>query len=828
MKKTLGILFLVFAAIVATIYSPWGRETIRELIVQKLAKAGVHVEIEDFQGTFPYHVHLKGLTVETPTLTLQAERLDVKLSLLRLMRQQLGIASLDGEGITWSSHGSSKIAPPPFPIHVGKFHLARVQVPELSLEGSVKIGRHKSMADVFVQYGTLPATEVAAKADFLSNGELEIEFKTLDVQGIVDTQGNFELKASDWNAQGQIADKLRGTVQGLVFGRYEVAKTDSGFDIAVNQFYYESLFVEQFLLHIEPSLFSFSAKAPSLDMSGNGTWNLGKATVEQWSGTFTDTPFHLTTPVTIAFSPFEFEPVNLAVAEGSAFVKMGEVKLVHIPLQFVSPSINGWADLDGKWVKKNGQFKLLIEETTIGSRGEFEGSIDGEEIKLQGHASLGNKPLLLIDVAKNKKGHLEGEIAFEGRIEDLLDFADFGSSRVEGDGKCHFTLGGTLAKPELKGSAYLQNGLYQNYYTGTEITNIEANFLAKTDKLIMTSFKGDNVTAKGELLLSALYPFTIDAEFSDFTCVAIDLITAKTKGSLHISGNLEGALATGHLEMIDTLLTIPDHIPKHLPELQVVYRNPIKPIASLDKSTKTPYPLKLDLHVNAPQSVWIRGRGLDSEWKGHFDLGGTYTSLQAKGTLELVSGDFVFSSRSFKLTEGALSLSGKEHEMPYLNIVGSTELKGVEIVARMHGPLNSPQLTFQSVPPLPLGSIMSYLLFGQDLSEISGFQALQLASSVAALMGQGPDVMESTRRSLGVDRLRVITSAKASGEGENVALEVGKYVADGVLVSFSQGTEENSSNISVEVELKGGFVFQVETLQEQEQGRFTLKWKLNY
>ncbi|MBU6445966.1 MAG: hypothetical protein KGQ49_01035 [Verrucomicrobia bacterium] len=53
-------------------------------------------------------------------------------------------------------------------------------------------------------------------------------------------------------------------------------------------------------------------------------------------------------------------------------------------------------------------------------------------------------------------------------------------------------------------------------------------------------------------------------------------------------------------------------------------------------------------------------------------------------------------------------------------------------------------------------------------------------------------------------------------------------MSKGVLVSFSQGADESSTNISVEIELKNNFVFQIESDQRQEQGRFTLKWNLNY
>jgi translocation and assembly module TamB len=124
---------------------------------------------------------------------------------------------------------------------------------------------------------------------------------------------------------------------------------------------------------------------------------------------------------------------------------------------------------------------------------------------------------------------------------------------------------------------------------------------------------------------------------------------------------------------------------------------------------------------------------------------------------------------------------------------------------------------------------MAYLLFGQNLAEINSYQALQLANSLASLAGEGPDILESTRKSLGVDRLTIVTTPSDDDElSDRIALQVGKYISEGILVSFSQGAEESSTNISIEIEMKNGFVFQLESDQQQNQGKFTLKWNHNY
>jgi translocation and assembly module TamB len=120
---------------------------------------------------------------------------------------------------------------------------------------------------------------------------------------------------------------------------------------------------------------------------------------------------------------------------------------------------------------------------------------------------------------------------------------------------------------------------------------------------------------------------------------------------------------------------------------------------------------------------------------------------------------------------------------------------------------------------MPTSSILAQILFNKDISELSAAQALQLADTIVTLSGgAGPNVLETIRKSLGIDRLNIVSS----GESDQVSVQIGKYLTRGVMVTLSQ-----SSQIIVEVELKGGFVLQAET-QEDEQGKFSFKWNKNY
>ena len=101
-------------------------------------------------------------------------------------------------------------------------------------------------------------------------------------------------------------------------------------------------------------------------------------------------------------------------------------------------------------------------------------------------------------------------------------------------------------------------------------------------------------------------------------------------------------------------------------------------------------------------------------------------------------------------------------------------------------------------------------------------QALQLANVIVSMSGaNGPDLLETIHRSTGIYRL---TIAGKDGSDE-ISLQIGWYLTHGVTVSLSQSA--TSSDVTVEVNLKHGFIFQAET-QNQAEGKFSLKRNKSY
>lgn len=484
-------------------------------------------------------------------------------------------------------------------------------------------------------------------------------------------------------------------------------------------------------------------------------------------------------------------------------------------------------------LKTNGKFQAEYKNNLLDASTLF---TIGQKPYLNAKVTL---PLMInplkLSAQIEKESPLKGILSFSGSIEDIMDLFDLGPHTISGDLKANFKASGSFAYPVIVGNGKFTKGFYENAFTGTTLTDITATIKANSDTLALESLsakgpKGGTLTSTGSIDLDeGNFPFTFNVNFEKLRGVEIGFFDAEGRANLTVEGDKNGAIAKGRIKVKDANFTIAEKLPTSIPNLDINYIH-APPSFSADKTSLTTissFPFLLDITIDAPENISITGRGVESEWKGSFHIGGDIHRPIPAGSIELLNGEFRFSGRDFTLTEGRLTFPEKLEAVPSLYLTGKMTQKNTTIIANLNGPLTRPKLTFSSVPPLSNSSILSLLLFGQDISEISGPQAIQLAALASSLSGDGPDILESTRKSLGVDRLSLV-SIPTKEELDSLSIQVGKYITKGIMVTLSQGAGADQSNVGVEVDLSNGFVFQAETQQQLEQGRFTLKWNVTY
>ncbi|MEL7431356.1 MAG: translocation/assembly module TamB domain-containing protein [Chlamydiota bacterium] len=441
-------------------------------------------------------------------------------------------------------------------------------------------------------------------------------------------------------------------------------------------------------------------------------------------------------------------------------------------------------------------------------------------------------PSLVFD----EQAPLKGSFFYDGRLEHISDFISAGSSRFEGFVYGEMTLGGTWKHPLIEGDLLIKEGGYENDFLGTHLAEISAKIEGKGKNLLLSEIVGYDESGgffhgEGSLSLDPRrkFPFTTSVILDDLVVTDIPIALTSASGHLECSGHLERMRVKGNVDIVEARLSIPSEVRPTVPVI---------PLANPPKSSEqallepTIYPVDLDLNISSKKTISIEGKGLISRWRGNFLIQGTTDYPRIKGELLLTQGNLVFAGRSFDLTEGSFTFEPNE-TLPLFSVKAVTTVLGTTITASLKGPLKEPKLSFTSSPSLPVSSILSLIIFGEEISELSVFQTATLAATAASLSGKGPDIFQSTRTTLGIDRFAVVHTPGSRQDAEDnspetSALQVGKYIVDGVLLTFTQGLEEDSSNVGVQIDLHKGFIFQAETIRQQEQGQFSIRWNYNY
>ncbi len=590
----------------------------------------------------------------------------------------------------------------------------------------------------------------------------------------------------------------------------------------------------------------------------------------EFFGELSETLFDLKFPTLLEWGSdyLNLSPFDLRIGNGSLFTtfelspvrSLGKWELNHFPLEIFScirprfglnglVSATGFIDADAE--KIEGASNSVLEEAGVLHFGRKEpfrarGSIQAHlnQQMLQIHTALSATDAQFLDfnatlpiiynlypfrISLDRTKNTSAELVAEGKLQDLFDFVNLGTNHFTGLLSCRLFLSQTLSKPSLQGQLELQNGTYENYFTGIDLREIDAVFEARNDEIHLVSLianddKSGEVTATGKIALEPEknFPYSFEAEMEQLHALGFDMIDCDLTGPVYFTGDLHSMLAQGNLLIDEAKIQINERLPYEIPSLPVTFVNRPNHLGSRTESHRRGFDFNIDLELTAEGNVHAVGRGLNAELEGNVHLYGTNTHILANGALKLIKGEYVFSGKVFKLTDGEIIFNDKPSPSAYLNINGTLSMPDITITAMMHGPLTSAQLSFQSNPHKPTSSILSLILFNKDISDISHTEAIQLASTLVSLSGgAGPDVLESIRKSIGIDRLNI---ASKPGSDE-LAVQIGKYLTRGIMITLSQSA--TSSQVIVEVELPKGFVFTAET-QEEEEGKFSLKWRKSY
>ena len=233
----------------------------------------------------------------------------------------------------------------------------------------------------------------------------------------------------------------------------------------------------------------------------------------------------------------------------------------------------------------------------------------------------------------------------------------------------------------------------------------------------------------------------------------------------------------------------------------------------------------LDVTVDIPGAVWIRGRGLEVELEGNVRV--TYEELPIlTGTLQARSGHLRLLGRYFEVDSGIVGFYGDDDIDPNLDLSLSTRVDETTVRVDVTGTAKQPDLHLSSDPEMEEGDILSLLLLGRPLDQLDENQTNLLESRARDVaVSYGASQIGSTLSGeLGVD----LVSVQPTSQGTGNALVIGKYLSPRILLKYEQAIQ-SSADFLVNLEYLLTRRLRVETFYgRQSQSGAEINWISEY
>ncbi len=400
---------------------------------------------------------------------------------------------------------------------------------------------------------------------------------------------------------------------------------------------------------------------------------------------------------------------------------------------------------------------------------------------------------------------MSGEVEVDGQIQPIWDVFFGGERSLAGQVDGRATLGGTLAAPLINGQLALAEGRFRDNGSGLVLADMtlaarfdDATALIQT--FTATDGGGGTVAGDGRIGLRQGSGSSFELALTRFRIIDNDIAEARASGPLTVVRAADGNVTlAGEINVDEARIEANPPGSSGIVRMDVVEINRPggDPVEDEDTTASRGPQIGLDIRLRSRGGeVIVAGRGLNVLLNVNARVGGTVSQPQLSGTANIVRGDYDFAGKRFVLDDrGSVSLSTDPSRIR-LNLTAVREDPALTATIRVTGTAARPEIVLTSTPALPQDEILSQVLFGRSASQLSPFEAAQLAAGVASLAGGGGfDVIGNLRELAGLDRLSF------GGEASALTVAGGRYITDDVYLEIIGGGEGGAA-VNVEWQVR--------------------------
>lgn len=255
--------------------------------------------------------------------------------------------------------------------------------------------------------------------------------------------------------------------------------------------------------------------------------------------------------------------------------------------------------------------------------------------------------------------------------------------------------------------------------------------------------EGGTAQIRGEIGLEGFFPNRLDLKgtFHDFKAVERSGSEIFASGTATLTGPWTGARLQGNFVLTRaTFRTTFFQTGEH--DDIVLVREAEVPGDKKNQAARAGKPgvyrdLTMDVHLAAPEGVWVRSKSLRVKLAGSLQTGKAKgeDAPYAKGFLQVKEGSLDVQGREFKVSRGEVHLPGTPGAAVTTTMRAASKVSDVTLNLDIRGPVTKPEVDLSSEPPLPPADVLAYLVFGRPAQSLTQQQFRTMGEQVVGVLG---------------------------------------------------------------------------------------------
>ena len=404
---------------------------------------------------------------------------------------------------------------------------------------------------------------------------------------------------------------------------------------------------------------------------------------------------------------------------------------------------------------------------------------------------------------------LSGEMHVHTAEANLLPLIYPDIDRAAGELTAQISATGTAKTPLLQGQVDLKNGELDLYRFNLNLRDLGITARIVDNRL---AFDGHGRIGDGKLSMNG------DMQWRDLTPVArlhmqgqdllvADLPEYRVVASPTLDFNIDGKNVDVRGEVT---------IPKARLEPRDL-RGAVQTSRDARLIGETPAPpmggfnVRSEVRIRLGDEVRLESFGLQGNLGGSVAVITSSTAATGSGEVNVSGGRYEAYGQKLEITRGRLLFDASPLDNPALDIQAERMIEDQRVGVYVRGTLHAPRVTVFSDPVLPSSQVVSMLLTGKPITDLSSKDAATVGAAQDNLRLQGGSVIASQiGRPLGLEEV----SFESNGLNDT-SLVLGKFLSPRLFVSYGISLTESINTLKLRYKLSDRWRIQAEAGQNQ-------------